>query len=45
MQSTTLTNLLLTGILLMQAFALIFRRSSNPKSKTTAGNPPKFPLL
>jgi len=38
MSAQTLTNLLLTGILLMQAYALIFRRNTNGK------NPPKFPI-
>ena len=37
MSSSILTNLLLTGILLLQAFAIIFR---SPRTN----NPPRFPL-
>jgi len=56
MTPSTLTNLLLTGILLMQAYALIFRapRIKNPvprnwreleKKHEQPNNPPKFPLI
>lgn len=48
MSDTVLTNLLLTGILLVQCYAIIFRdarRQPGRKEDTgAANNPVKFPL-
>ena len=49
MNTLVLTNILLTGILLLQAFAIIFRdkRKKTPlnwRELEKANNPPKFPI-
>jgi len=43
MESLTLTNLLLTGILLVQCFAVIFRAPAQNNNNKKTNNPQRFP--